>query len=212
MLISIIAAVLAIAVAALSAVLVLGTLPARNEVKGNEIITHYVLGNKTAIDISNAVFGEIPEEAKSHLIRVGGTSLGRFHSGNFKNTQTGDKFKFYLNGKGTRVYFEADGIKYLVDLPEEDASALMEKSRKPLCGGYTEQREPTEEEMALFAAATGNSPEYTPLSVSTQVVAGINYRFWCRYEAGDDCGHCWITIFKPLPGRGEPSVTSIEKE
>ena len=78
MLISIIAAVFAIAVAALSAVLVLGTLPARNEVKGNEIITHYVLGNKTAIDISNAVFGEIPEEAKSHLIRVGGTSLGRF--------------------------------------------------------------------------------------------------------------------------------------
>ena len=143
MLISIIAAVFAIAVAALSAVLVLGTLPARNEVKGNEIITHYVLGNKTAIDISNAVFGEIPEEAKSHLIRVGGTSLGRFHSGNFKNTQTGDKFKFYLNGKGTRVYFEADGIKYLVDLPEEDASALMEKSRKPLCGGYTEQREPS---------------------------------------------------------------------
>lgn len=83
-----------------------------------------------------------------------------------------------------------------------------------LCGGYTEQREPTEEEMAMFAFATDNNPDYTPLSVSTQVVAGINYRFYCRFSDGSEeysPGHCWLTIYKPLPGQGEPKVTSLEK-
>lgn len=79
-----------------------------------------------------------------------------------------------------------------------------------LCGGYTEQREPTEEEMAMFAEATDNNPDLTPLSVSTQVVAGTNYKFWCRCKTEDDCGHCWVTIFKPLPGQGNPKVTSTE--
>lgn len=94
---------------------------------------------------------------------------------------------------------------------------------QPLCGGYTEQREPTEEEMDMFRTVmTSVDVAYTPLSVSTQVVAGTNYRFYCRYEdssdgiqrkeADDDkYGYCWVTIFKPLPGRGEPTLTSIEK-
>ena len=93
-----------------------------------------------------------------------------------------------------------------------------------LCGGYTDQREPTDEEIDIFRSVIGGREVvYTPLSVSTQVVAGINYRFYCRYEdisdgiqrkdADDDVkyGYCWITIFKPLPGRGEPTLTSIEK-
>lgn len=94
---------------------------------------------------------------------------------------------------------------------------------QPLCGGYTEQREPAEEEMDMFRTVmTSGDVAYTPLSVSTQVVAGTNYRFYCRYEdssdgiqrkeADDDrYGYCWVTIFKPLPGRGEPTLTSIEK-
>ena len=93
-----------------------------------------------------------------------------------------------------------------------------------ICGGYTVQREPTGEEMSMFRSVTGTGDTvFTPLSVSTQVVAGINYRFYCRYEdtsdgiqrkAADDddkYGYCWITIYKPLPGRGEPTLTSIEK-
>lgn len=82
-----------------------------------------------------------------------------------------------------------------------------------ICGGYTEQREPGDEEMELFRSVTaGENATYTPLSVSTQVVAGTNYRFWCRYQDEKSSGHCWITIFKPLPGQGEPKITSIEKE
>lgn len=94
-----------------------------------------------------------------------------------------------------------------------------------LCGGYTAQREITDGEMEMFRqlVAGGDAVVYTPLSVSTQVVAGINYRFYCRFEdtadgirrkgadESDKYGYCWITVYKPLPGQGEPSVTSIEK-
>lgn len=94
-----------------------------------------------------------------------------------------------------------------------------------LCGGYTAQREPTDEEMEMFRSVTGTGDlVFTPLSVSTQVVAGTNYRFYCRFEDtgdgiqrkdaddSDKYGYCWITIFKPLPGHGEPKLTSIDKE
>ena len=91
-----------------------------------------------------------------------------------------------------------------------------------LVGAFGEQREITSEEMAMFRKATADDSlvVYTPLSVSTQVVAGINYRFWCRFEdtsdgiqrkSADDSdkyGYCWITIYKPLPGQGEPRVTT----
>ena len=95
---------------------------------------------------------------------------------------------------------------------------------KQLCGGYTEQREMTDEEMEMFRSVTGTGDiVFTPLSVSTQVVAGTNYRFYCRYEdtsdgvqrksadEDDKYGYCWVTIFKPLPGQGEPTLTSIDK-
>lgn len=70
----------------------------------------------------------------------------------------------------------------------------------------------------MFRSATATvDTVFTPLSVSTQVVAGTNYRFHCRYEdtsdgiadGGDRYSYCLITIFKPLPGRGEPTLTSI---
>lgn len=93
------------------------------------------------------------------------------------------------------------------------AKQQTEARQEPLCGGYTEQREPTEMEMEMFSAVTGTGEmTLTPLSVSTQVVAGTNYKFWCRYQDKDAGGHCWVVIFKPLPGRGEPELTSIQKE
>lgn len=93
------------------------------------------------------------------------------------------------------------------------AKQQTEARQEPLCGGYTEQREPTEMEMEMFSAVTGTGEmTLTPLSVSTQVVAGTNYKFWCRYQDKDAGGHCWVVIFKPLLGRGEPELTSIQKE
>ena len=80
-----------------------------------------------------------------------------------------------------------------------------------ICGGYTDYRELTEDEFTMFNEVCGEGEMVlTPLSVATQVVAGTNYRFWCRYEAKGSSGHCTVTIFKPLPGRGVPVLSGME--
>lgn len=94
-----------------------------------------------------------------------------------------------------------------------------------ICGGYTKQRDITEDELAMFRTATEEMTDavYTALSVATQVVAGTNYKFRCKYEptggvkAGEikegemnpKGGNCWVIIFKPLPGQGDPTVSSV---
>ena len=57
----------------------------------------------------------IPDEVNHNIIRLGGTSLGKKHSGYFVNTKTKTKYIFYLTGKGERTYFEKGSDKYLVD-------------------------------------------------------------------------------------------------
>ena len=94
--------------------LVLGSLPVENNIEGNNLIVKFVIGKKT-IDISDAVVMPIPEEVNQNIIRVGGTSVGKKHSGNFMNTKTQVKYQFYLTGKGDRTYFEVGENKYLVD-------------------------------------------------------------------------------------------------
>lgn len=97
-----------------------------------------------------------------------------------------------------------------MDITLEKFSDLAEPEQ--IAGGFTRQRELSETEMELFRYVTGEGDTvFTPLSVSTQVVAGTNYRFWCRYEGLQKSGHCWITVFKPLPGQGDPQLTSIEE-
>jgi len=107
------------------------------------------------------------------------------------------------------------------NLPKADTCLALQMDKfinyaKPqLCGGYTEQRDITEEEMELFRKvmeAAGASVEYTPLSVATQVVAGLNYRFWCRYDdkSEDSPAHCFITIYQPL--QGDPEITKIDRQ
>ena len=94
--------------------LVLGTLPMENKLEGNELIVKFVIGKKV-IDMSDAVVMPIPDGVNHNIIRVGGTSLGKKHSGNFMNVRTRTKYLFYLTGKGERTYFEIGKDKYLVD-------------------------------------------------------------------------------------------------
>ena len=94
--------------------LVLGTLPMENKVEGKNLVVKSVVGKKI-IDISDAVVMPVPDEVNHNIIRVGGTSVGKKHSGNFMNTKTKTKYKFYLTGKGERTYFEIGSDKYLVD-------------------------------------------------------------------------------------------------
>ena len=94
--------------------LALSTIPMENKIEGNTLIVKYIIG-KEKIDITDAKFLPVPEDTTQHLIRIGGTSIGRKKSGNFMNTRTRTRYKFYLTGKGEKVYFEVGGKKYLVD-------------------------------------------------------------------------------------------------
>ena len=95
-------------------ILVLGSVPTKNTIEDNTLTVHFLIGKKV-IDITGAKFLPVPEEAKHNLIRTGGTSIGKIRSGNFMNSKTRTKFKFYLTGKGQQVYFEIGDKKYLVD-------------------------------------------------------------------------------------------------
>ena len=111
MLVSVIAPLLIVAGVVL---LVLGSLPVENSIEGNNLVVKFVIGKKT-IDISDAVVMPIPEEVNHNIIRVGGTCVGKKHSGNYMNVKTKTKYRFYLTGKGERTYFEIGNDKYLVD-------------------------------------------------------------------------------------------------
>lgn len=85
-----------------------------------------------------------------------------------------------------------------------------------IVGGYTDERRLTDEERQLFDAAVASTGdvEYKPMSVATQVVAGTNYRFICKARETKKRGKRFdavIVIYKPLPGQGEPRITSIER-
>lgn len=83
----------------------------------------------------------------------------------------------------------------------------------PVCGGYSDSRLLTAEDSLVFNAALGDSAALlSPVIVSTQVVAGLNYCFSCeQMNADSTMSSVEVRIYMPLPGEGEPSVTSISK-
>ena len=100
---------------------------------------------------------------------------------------------------------QADLAQDCIDLQEDGGPA-----NSHMTGAYTDQREPSDEEMAIFRKVTGEGDMvFTPLSVSSQVVAGLNYKFWCRYEdeTHGTYGHCWVVIYRDL--QGNVTLTSI---
>ena len=94
--------------------LVLGSIPTKNTIEGNTLTVHFIIGKKV-IDITDAQFLPVPDDVNRNLIRTNGTSIGKKHSGHFKNTKTKNKYIFYLTGNGERVYFEIGDKKYLID-------------------------------------------------------------------------------------------------
>jgi len=88
------------------------------------------------------------------------------------------------------------------------------KTDEMLMGGFSEQRSLTAEDSAVFATATKDYAylKLAPLSVATQVVAGINYLFVCTTSGFNrPPTETMVKIFKPLPGRGEPELIVMEK-
>lgn len=85
-----------------------------------------------------------------------------------------------------------------------------------LCGGFTKFRPVGEDDLKVFQEAMGGleGVDYEPLIVSTQVVAGTNYKFICNAEAvvlNPRPYLAEVSIFQPLPSEEEakPIVTGI---
>lgn len=88
------------------------------------------------------------------------------------------------------------------------------KTEEMLAGGYSGQRPLTADDSAAFAEATKDYAylNLKPLSVSSQVVAGMNYLFVCEMKAfGGLATQTNVKIFKPLPGQGEAQLIAVEK-
>lgn len=94
------------------------TIPRRNVIDGNTLTTIFLLGNKQYIDLTGAEFTDVPEDSRKHLIRTGGTSIGKINYGRFKNIKTGSKFFFLTTGRGERRCFVKDGVTYIIDIEQ----------------------------------------------------------------------------------------------
>lgn len=95
--------------------------------------------------------------------------------------------------------------------PQETEAETPVPNEQPMCGAYSHYRPLMEEERTLFEQVYQQQPTLTPKSVSTQVVAGTNYRFLCEDEAGKEY---LVTIFVPLPCYQDEqpvAVTSVER-
>ena len=94
--------------------LILTSIPVKNTLDGNTLTVDYILG-KRVVDVSDAVFMPVPDDALHNIIRLNGTSIGKRCSGKFMNIKSKIKYTFYLTGKGERLYFEIGNKRYLVD-------------------------------------------------------------------------------------------------
>ena len=94
----------------------------------------------------------------------------------------------------------------------ESQAEAVETETTQIVGGYTEPREITSEELEMFKKATADYAELqlVPQTVCTQVVAGLNYKFFCDCKEGYNLSRCDVIIYKPL--EGEPSVTKIQMQ
>ena len=94
------------------------------------------------------------------------------------------------------------GCGKTVEPPVEETTAAAEP---PLVGGWSEDRPVTEEDLAVFYEALEmiDGVAYTPELVSTQVVAGMNYRFTAQALGVYPDAEPYLArvfIFKPLGG------------
>ena len=90
-------------------------------------------------------------------------------------------------------------------------------SRQHLLGAYGQERDLTNADLLIFKTAVRNTKarDMTPYAVSSQVVAGMNYRFRCRAPLDETTNApeatYIVTIFNPLPHtKLPPRVTAID--
>jgi len=89
------------------------------------------------------------------------------------------------------------------------------REKKPVVGGFTEFRPLYADDSLLFAQVMADYSylKISPKSVATQVVAGTNYKFAVEMtEPDNNVVEAIVNVFKPLPGRGDPQMISVDKQ
>lgn len=105
--------------------------------------------------------------------------------------------------------------RYRLSAAAKEVAGFLEKgTQAPRDGGYGKYRALTPEDQEVFRQAMSTRKyriNYTPLTVSTQMVAGMNYRFQCEgVNSKGEKKPYEIKIFRPLDGEGNPEVIYIE--
>ncbi len=81
----------------------------------NELVLQTVLGISRVIPLEETTAYEMTDSLLSSLIRTNGLSLGKYHTGYFRNLKTKQKFYLFLSGAGEKKCFEYKGYIYIVD-------------------------------------------------------------------------------------------------
>lgn len=63
------------------------------------------------------------------MIRTKGTSIGKYHSGYFRDKITREKYFLFLNGSGTRRCFTYNGVTFVVDFRKNDTQDIKVRIR-----------------------------------------------------------------------------------
>jgi hypothetical protein len=92
------------------------------------------------------------------------------------------------------------------------SNQTVSTNEETMVGGWTPYGPLTPEDKQIFDEATKGFPrvQFTPHSVSTQLVAGMNYRFKCSamVPPAEVIWEVIVEIFQPLGG-GQPYITGI---
>lgn len=107
--------------------------------------------------------------------------------------------------------------RYRLSAAKKEVKGFLEKDPKSYTsGGYGRFHAITQQELDVFHRAMSTRKyriTYTPVSVSSQIVAGVNYRFRCEgINSKGEKKPYEIKIFCPLSGEGDPEVIYIEGE
>ena len=94
------------------------------------------------------------------------------------------------------------------------STSTSNTTKTVMMGAFTAFRPVQQVDINLFKAATANIHDvtYTPKEVAAQIVSGTNYKFKCVARKGSETYNAVVSIFQPLPGRGAPKVTGIERQ
>lgn len=96
------------------------------------------------------------------------------------------------------------------------AEISSQDDTQELVGAFGEEAPLTVEEQEIFSEATAQlvGIKYTPITVSTQIVAGTNYCFRCSGETGNanhNIKEYYLTVYVSLDSDELPVVTNISE-